>query len=153
MGLLGLHRINHRSFRGTEFCVANQSSILILYHFLFTQALLQYILKESIRTGLINPYRRFYPTRCNWAGCHVTGVPDSRWFCQRAAVVLIPMKSRPVPRALPLAAPGDCGRCRRPGLGISMIIPSSVCSNRFSRRSSRSTFLAWSKSDYSCYTI
>jgi hypothetical protein len=54
------------------------------------------------------------------------------------------MKSRPAPRALPSAVPGDCGRCRRPGLGISTTIPSSVCSNPFSRWSSRSTSLAWS---------
>jgi len=46
-----------------------------------------------------------------------------------------------VPRALPSTAPGDCGRRRRPGLGIFMTIPSSVCSNRFSRWSSRSTSL------------
>jgi hypothetical protein len=32
----------------------------------------------------------------------------------------------PVPRALPSAVPGDCGRCRRPGLGISTTIPWSV---------------------------
>ncbi len=38
------------------------------------------------------------------------------------------MKSRPVPRASPSAMPADCGRCRRPGLGISTTIPSSVCS-------------------------
>jgi hypothetical protein len=44
--------------------------------------------------------------------------------------------------------PADCGRCRRPGRGISMIIPSSTCSNRFSRWSSRSSSLAWSESDY-----
>ena len=45
---------------------------------------------------------------------------------------------------MPSAVPGDCGRCRRPGLGISTTIPSSVCSNPFSRWSSRSTSLAWS---------
>src|ERR1700732_1721716 len=54
------------------------------------------------------------------------------------------MKSRPAPRALPSVVPGDCGRCRRPGLGISTTIPSSVCSSPFSRWSSRSTSLAWS---------
>src|SRR5271156_1860305 len=37
---------------------------------------------------------------------------------------------------------------RRPGRGISTTIPSSTCSNRFSRWSSRSTSLAWSESDY-----
>jgi hypothetical protein len=55
------------------------------------------------------------------------------------------MKSRPVRRALPSAVTGDCGRCRRPGLGISTTIPSSVCSSRFSRWSLHSTSLAWSK--------
>jgi hypothetical protein len=54
------------------------------------------------------------------------------------------MKSRPAPRALPSAVPGDCGRCRRPALGISTTISSSVCSNPFFRWSSRSTSLAWS---------
>ena len=58
------------------------------------------------------------------------------------------MKSRPVPRVSPSAMPADCGRCRRPGRGISTTIPSSTCSNRFSRWSSRSTSLAWSESDY-----
>jgi hypothetical protein len=52
------------------------------------------------------------------------------------------MKSRPVPRASPSEMPADCGRCRRPGLGMSTIIPSSTCSNRFSRWSSRSISLA-----------
>jgi hypothetical protein len=33
------------------------------------------------------------------------------------------MKSRPVPRASPSAMPADCGRCQRPGLGISTTIP------------------------------
>ena len=69
---------------------------------------------------------------------------------RRPARHSVAMKSRPVPRALPSVVPGDCGRCRRPGLGISTTIPSSVCSNRFSRWSSRSTSLAWSKSDYYC---
>ena len=36
------------------------------------------------------------------------------------------MKSRPVPRALPSAMPADCGRCRRPGRGISTTIPSAM---------------------------
>jgi hypothetical protein len=42
------------------------------------------------------------------------------------------------------AVTGDCGRCRRPGLGISTTIPSPVCSSRFSRWSLHSTSLAWS---------
>jgi hypothetical protein len=57
------------------------------------------------------------------------------------------MKSHPVRRASPSTVPDDCGRCRRPGLGIIMTTLSSVCSNRFSRWSSRSTSLAWSESD------
>ena len=58
------------------------------------------------------------------------------------------MKSRPVPRASPSAMPADCGRCRRPDRGISTTIHSLVCSNRFSRWSSRSTSLGWSETDY-----
>jgi hypothetical protein len=49
---------------------------------------------------------------------------------------------------------GNAGRLwavSEPGLGIFMTIPSSVCSNRFSRWSSRSTYLAWSESDDNAY--
>jgi hypothetical protein len=78
--------------------------------------------------------------RADLTGCAVFGV--AAWGLQ--------LDGAKQDRGHCLRVPGDCGRCRRPGLGIFTTIPSSVCSNRFSRWSSRSTSLAWSKSDYYC---
>jgi hypothetical protein len=66
----------------------------------------------------------------------VTGAPQRRY------------EIAPGTEGIAFGNAADCGRYRRPGRGIFMTIPSSVCSNRFSRWSSRSTSLAWSESDY-----
>jgi hypothetical protein len=106
MGCLGLRRINHTRFRGTEFCAADQFSWLhIVFLFCPRKRFFNIFLANRYATDLNFGAMLFSPTRYSRGG----GDSHRGWFCQRVAAETNPerrLPRKPHPAATCRKAPG-----------------------------------------------